>query len=111
MMTKIKSIIPATKLYSTIIIIIVLLASCSHKKHTLQSTVYKTGNGYGYTISMHNKVVIKQPYIPAYSGNIPFCDSLDAANVGNLIVNKIEHKQSPTVTKNDLALLKIKTKC
>lgn len=90
---------------------VLLLAACSHKKQILQSAVYNTGTGYGYTVTLNNKIVIKQPYIPAYSGNIPFCDSLDAVKVGNLVIDKIEGKQSPTVTKNDLALLKIKTKC
>lgn len=111
-MTKINSnTSSALKLCSKIILLILLLTACSHKKQALQSAVYNAGTGYGYTITLHNKVVIKQPYIPAYSGNIPFCDSLDAAKVSDLVIKKIKRKQSPTVTKNDLALLKIKTKC
>ena len=100
------------KLYSTIIIIVVLACSCQDKKtESLQPLVFAAGSGFGYSISIHGKVVIKQVTIPAIEGNMPFCDSLDAAKVSTLVVQKIKAKHAPTVTKQDLKNLKVKTKC
>lgn len=112
MMTKISNNFATVKLYSAMVLIVVLACSCRHKKnHSLQADVFAAGGGFGYIISQQGKILIKQENIPAVYGTIPFCDSIDAIKVGNLVVQKIENKQSPAITTQDLARLKIKTKC
>jgi len=100
------------KKFSTIVLLIVLAISCRHKEtNKPQPAVFAAGGGFGYTISIHDKILIKQETIPAVDGAAAFCDSLDAVKVSNLVVQKISKKQSPTITKQDLAALKIRIKC
>jgi len=112
MMTKTKLNTRSIKLYSTIIVMVVLACSCQNKKTgNLQPMVFAVGGGFGYSISLHGKLLIKQEAIPAIDGNMPFCDSLDAVKVSALVVQKLKVKQSPAVTREELATLKIKIKC
>lgn len=112
MMMKINFKTPHVKLYSTIIVLVVLACACGHKTTPpLQPAVYAVGCGFGYTISNNGKILIKQDAVPGVYGSAAFCDSLDAVKVSNLVVQKIGQKQSPSVTKQDLERLKIKTKC
>ena len=100
------------KFFGTIIVMVVLACSCQNKRtESLQSFVFAAGSGFGYSITLQGKLFIKQQTIPAIEGNMPFCDSLDAVKVSTLVVQKIKAKQAPTITKQDLATLKIKTKC
>jgi len=110
---KIKNLtLPVAKRYSRILLVVLLAVSCRHQRtDDLKSAAFHTNGGFGYTISIHGKTVIKQPFIPAIQGNIPFCDSTDALNTANFVIGKIKKEQSPTVTQANLAALKIKTKC
>lgn len=95
-----------------LLFMVMLSCSCSHKQATQpQPAVIAAGGGFGYTISIHNKVIIKQETIPAVAGDVVFCDSIDAVKVSRLVAQKLSKKQSPAITKQDLAQLKIKTKC
>jgi hypothetical protein len=112
MTTKINKYFTTVKLYGTIAVLLLLACSCNTKKtNALQSTVYRTGTGFGYSISVKEKLLIKQDFIPGIQGNTAFCDSLDAVKVSNCVLEKIKQKQMPVVTEDDLAALKIKTKC
>lgn len=111
MTTKI-NILTFVKLIGIIGVIAVLTASCHHEgKEALKTKIFKTGNGYGYAIGTAKDTLIKQPFIPAISGNTPFCDSLDALKVSRLVIERIKKEKSPVITKEDLASLNIKTKC
>jgi hypothetical protein len=91
---------------------VALLTACHHKKRqALTGEVYKSGSGYGYKILVQGKTLINQPYIPVVPGETPFCDSLDAAKTCNRVIDNIKHKKSPSVTREDLAVLTIKTNC
>lgn len=89
------------------IFLVLLLAGCA-KKETFRLEPFQTTSGYGYTIAYQNKIIIKQSVIPVISDNKSFSTEEDALKVGNLVVEKLKHQTSPTVTKNDLILLKIK---
>ncbi|WP_163408752.1 DUF4907 domain-containing protein [Flavobacterium ajazii] len=84
-----------------------LLISCS-KKETLQAESIKTTSGWGYTISYKNKTLIKQIIIPVISEVKSFSSEEDALKVAHLVIKKLNQNTSPSVTKNDLILLKIK---
>ncbi len=68
----------------------------------------KTENGWGYTITQNDKIIIKQTIIPAVENNSSFKSKRDAMKVGELVLQKLNNNLSPTVTKNDLNLLSIK---
>lgn len=89
------------------ILLVLLLAGCA-KKQTFSLEPFQTTSGYGYTIAYKNKIIIKQSVIPVISNNKSFATEEDALKVGNLVVEKLNNQTSPTVTKNDLILLKIK---
>lgn len=89
------------------IVSFLLLTACS-RKETLKAASTKTASGWGYTISYEDKILIKQTIIPVISENKGFSSEDDALKVARLVVKKLNQNTSPSVTKNDLILLKIK---
>lgn len=88
-------------------LLVIQFIACA-KSEPLKTESFKTAFGWGYTITYKNKIIIKQSIIPAISAAKSFSTERDALKVGNLVVNKLNKNISPTVTKNDLILLKIK---
>ncbi|KUJ60238.1 hypothetical protein AR687_19300 [Flavobacteriaceae bacterium CRH] len=88
--------------------LLVLLFAACNKSETLKTESFKTTSGWGYSIAYKNKIVIKQSVIPVLSDTKSFSTEEDALKVGNLVEKKLRDGISPTVTKNDLILLKIK---
>ncbi|WP_281867394.1 DUF4907 domain-containing protein [Flavobacterium sp. GSB-24] len=86
---------------------LLFFAACA-KKEVLTSSAFKTNSGWGYTISYKEKILIKQSIIPAISENKSFKTEDDALKVADLVKQKLKENLSPTVTKKDLILLKIK---
>ncbi|TDW46371.1 uncharacterized protein DUF4907 [Flavobacterium sp. 270] len=89
------------------LLLVLLLSACS-KKESLKAETFKTQSGWGYTIAYKNKIVIKQSIIPVISDSKSFSTEDDALKVADLVVKKLHQNISPTVTKKDLILLKIK---
>ncbi|WP_228526610.1 MULTISPECIES: DUF4907 domain-containing protein [unclassified Flavobacterium] len=89
------------------ILLVLLLASCK-KSETFKTESFKTTSGWGYSIAYKNKIVIKQSVIPVLSDTKSFSTEEDALKVGSLVEKKLRDGILPTVTKNDLILLKIK---
>lgn len=73
--------------------------------------VYKSNNGYGYSVSYNDKLLIKQDYIPCIENNHPFCNYKDAQKVANLVVEKLNEKENPKVTISELNVLNIQLNC
>lgn len=90
-----------------VFILLLLFAACS-KKEALTSTAFKTNSGWGYTIAYKEKILIKQSIIPVISDSKSFESESDAMKVADLVKQKLKNNLSPTVTKNELILLKIK---
>ncbi|MDQ6527908.1 DUF4907 domain-containing protein [Flavobacterium sp. LHD-85] len=84
-----------------------LFTACS-KKETLTTASFKTNSGWGYTIAYKEKVLIKQSIIPVISNTKSFETESDALKVADFVKQKLQQNLSPTVTKNELILLKIK---
>lgn len=89
-----------------IIVVVLLLVSCQ-KKAELVVKSFKVPTGWGYTIGMNDKIIIKQTVIPTVSDKRSFKSEDDALKVGNLVLDRIKHNLSPTVAKKDLILLEI----
>jgi hypothetical protein len=78
------------------------------KKENLKVQSIKVNDGWGYCISKNKKIIIKQTVIPVISKYKSFKTEKEALIVGQLVLKKLETKLSPTITKNDLILLKIR---
>ncbi|OMQ11146.1 DUF4907 domain-containing protein [[Flexibacter] sp. ATCC 35103] len=89
-------------------ILLVLQFTACVKHEKFKSTSFKTTTGWGYTVAFKNKIIIKQSVIPVINDTKSFSTESDALKVADLVVEKLNQKISPTVTKNDLILLKIK---
>ncbi|MFC5045620.1 DUF4907 domain-containing protein [Aquimarina hainanensis] len=72
------------------------------KKEPLITSVHKTMAGYGYTIKLHNRVIIKQDYIPAIQENKSFCTAAHARLVGDFVKEKLLNGISPSVSISEL---------
>ena len=91
-----------------IFIIGLLLFIFCRKEQELKIQSIKTITGWGYIITNDNKTIIKQTIIPVISEAKSFKTEQEALAVGQLVLKKLNTNNSPTVTKNDLILLKIK---
>ncbi len=89
------------------VLLVLQLIACA-KKETFKVDSFKTKTGWGYTISDRNKILIKQSIIPVISDIKSFSTEEDALNTAKLVVSKLDQNKPPTLTKNDLILLKIK---
>ncbi len=87
---------------------LVLQITACTRNETLKIESFKTTSGWGYSISHKNKLLIKQSIIPVINDTKSFSTEEDAIKVANLVAEKLKENNSPTVTKNDLILLKIK---
>ncbi|MFH6995603.1 DUF4907 domain-containing protein [Flavobacterium sp. FlaQc-48] len=88
--------------------LLVLQFTACTKSEPLKTESFKTAWGWGYTITYKNEIIIKQSIIPAINDSKSFATEKDALKVANLVVTKLKKNISPTVSKNDLILLKIK---
>lgn len=71
----------------------------------LHLATYKTDRGWGYSISVGNKVFIKQDYIPVIPGKRAFPDEQSAKRTGELVLKKITQRKIPSLTADELISL------
>lgn len=88
-------------------ILVLQIVSCT-KKEVFKTESFKTNSGWGYSISYKDKIIIKQSIIPVINDNKSFSTEEDALKTAHFVVEKLKQNLSPTVTKNELILLKIK---
>lgn len=81
------------------------LVFSKNKEYHLNSI--QINKGWGYTISVNDKIIIKQTVIPTVAENRSFSSEGDALKVGKLVVERMKQNLSPTLTKKDLILLEI----
>ena len=82
--------------------------SIDHKDSVqLVSNTFKTSTGWGYTITVDNKLFINQPTIPSIPGYKSFATEEDALKVANLVISKIKAHQKPNIHEQDLKALGI----
>ncbi|QLC66157.1 DUF4907 domain-containing protein [Flavobacterium sp. LPB0248] len=108
MITNIKKVFWSTIQKILIVFALLLLFTACTKKEALTTASFKTNSGWGYTIAYKEKILIKQSVIPVISNTKSFETENDALKVADLVKQKLKENLSPTVTKNELILLKIK---
>ncbi|RZJ50595.1 MAG: DUF4907 domain-containing protein [Flavobacterium sp.] len=89
------------------ILLVLQFAACS-KNQVFKTETFQTTSGWGYSIVYKDKIIIKQSVIPVINDSKSFATEEDAHKLANLVVEKLQQNISPTVTKNELILLKIK---
>lgn len=85
-----------------------LFFSCQGKKEGLRLAPVHTGSSWGYRILHNGRPVIYQVEIPAVAGHHPFSSKEEAMRVGNLVLHKLQHGQSPAVSLRELDSLHIR---
>lgn len=103
---KIRKNYPCLLIKTITITTLVLLVACN-KKENYQIESIKTTTGWGYTIAIDDKIIIKQTVIPVINTFKSFTTEKDALKTAHLVVKKLEADLSPTITKKDLILLDI----
>jgi hypothetical protein len=66
---------------------------------------YRLNNGWGYQVLVNNQVYIDQPFIPVLPGKKPFPNRKTARAAGTLVKQKLEHRQLPGLTREELMRL------
>ena len=89
-------------------VIALLIFIFCQKEKSLNVQTIKINQGWGYTITNNNRVIIKQTVIPVISEHKSFQTEKEAMTVGQLVIKKLNANKSPTITKNELILLKIR---
>jgi len=74
---------------------------------TLKAQTFVIGSGYGYEIALHDKVLIRQEYIPILEGKKPFATASDAKRTADKVISKLMKKESPILSAKELRDLKI----
>lgn len=89
-----------------------VLVACNTGSSEYKLETFTTSDGrYGYDIYHDTSLVIHQPVIPAAQGNVAFENKNDAEKVGELVIQKLEHKvMPPSVTTDELDSLGIDSK-
>ena len=67
----------------------------------------QTSAGWGYNITVGNKIYIHQLCIPAIPGNKPFASKEDALKTAEVVIKKIVNHKLPYVTRKELDSLNI----
>ena len=88
------------------IVVLLFLVSCK-KSAEFEVKSFKVNEGWGYTIEINDKMIIKQSVIPTVSAQRSFKSEADALKVGNWVLKRIKQNLSPTVAKKDLILMEI----
>lgn len=68
----------------------------------MELQTFQLKDGWGYQILIDKKVFIYQPTIPAIDSVKPFPDEVSAGKVGMLVLKRIQSKQSPAVSSNEI---------
>lgn len=71
---------------------------------------FQSDSGWGYTLMMGKKPIIKQPYIPAIQGQTPFKTRKQAFKTASLVRSKMSSGEIPLVTVEELDSLRINAK-
>lgn len=90
---------------------LLILPACGNKKQNqekakpkIEISAFKLEGkeGYGYEIKVNGGFTIRQEYIPAIEGVVPFKTEKDALKVAGMVKEKIEKNQNPTLTKEEV---------
>lgn len=97
--------------YIHFLFLILLCCACVAQNYGITSEVIPLEKGFGYVIRIDQKVVIKQTFIPAVQGNLPFCTEKDAQKAADFVTQKMIENKGPAITLEELEQLEIDFNC
>lgn len=98
-------------IYKTLFFLALFCTACAEQNYGITSEVIPLDKGFGYLIRIDEKVVIKQTFIPAIEGNMPFCTEKDAQRTADFVTERMIQSKGPSVTLAELQQLKIDFNC
>ena len=63
---------------------------------------FEVNNGWGYSVLIRNKEIIRQEMIPAVQQQSAFLNQKDAYTAALLMIGKLKEKKTPGLTKNEM---------
>ncbi|UOB18774.1 DUF4907 domain-containing protein [Abyssalbus ytuae] len=97
-----KLIIPVVAISMLFVVVSGVNLILKKQDNTYKVKVFKVAEGYGYLILADSKIIIKQSFIPAINGEIPFSNPEDAKVIGNLVKDKLKKNILPAITEAEL---------
>ncbi len=85
-------------LVAAVISVITFVVISKGEQQLLKSRVFRGISGWGYDILVDDKLFIRQESIPVLKGTHGFETKEQAQQTADLIINKMERGQLPTVT-------------
>jgi hypothetical protein len=74
---------------------------CSRDDTRLRT--FRSEGGWGYYVTTKERIVIRQPFIPAVEGRKPFASRHDARKAGKIVLEKITAGKDPSVSADELS--------
>lgn len=90
------------KVFGNLLLIAMLLMSCTAKQPNYTVKVFELQKGWGYSIFENEKLIIRQQYIPSIQNQKHFKNKNDAFIIGELVVQKLKLSKAPSVSVMEL---------
>lgn len=88
--------------------------SCSDTKQEILNNgpeynvkTFRVDKGWAYSIFINDKEYVRQLFIPAIGGKVPFNSENQAKKTGWYVVSKLKDNASPSLSKEELITLNI----
>lgn len=85
-----------------LLLAVFLFNSCSNKQSAYTIKSFETENGWGYSIFVNDKLLIRQQYIPSIQEQKPFNSEQDALKIGAFVIEKLKQHQIPSLTTSEI---------
>jgi hypothetical protein len=98
----------------SILVLLFMLCSCSDTKHEVLNygpeynvKTFRVDKGWAYSIFINDKEYVRQLFIPAIEGKMPFASDSQAKKTGWYVVSKLKNNASPSISRKELVTLNI----
>lgn len=98
----------------SILALLFVLCSCSDTKHEIlhngpeyKVKTFRIDKGWAYSIFINNKEYVRQLFIPAIEGKVPFASDSQAEKTGWYVVSKLKDNAIPSLSRKELMTLNI----
>ena len=99
-------------IFITLLVLITITPGQKEKKgeRKYESEIITIKGGFGYQISNGKQIFIRQEFIPAVQGKIPFLTKKDAKIIADLVLEKLSNGESPIINFQEVLDLDIQQK-
>lgn len=83
-------------------LLVYVIVEQNSSRDQVKVKTYRVANGWGYKITVKDRVIINQPFIPVLAGTDPFPTRRSAYRAGQIVKKKLINKQLPMLSIKDL---------